>query len=941
MIQRGYKSTFQPPSWVLPHYTMFPSWVSSTFDVPESSHKVHNSPSLLFPHQRFVKNFIGNPDSPYRGMLLYHGLGTGKTITSISIAESLSENKKIVILLPASLVSNYIKEVISRGNHMFDVGKNLWTFIDDNDPSFFDLRNQMSNLGVKNYLIKKQKGFWIYKSLDKRQQDFGPTETTEMNVVERNWQIYEDLNSEEKMQIQMQIENMVRSRYQFIHYNGISMNKIREFGRDMFDNKVVIIDEIHNFISSVKNESHIKKILYQLLMEAKNVKIIGLSGTPIINEPIEIAFLANLLHGYMTISRVSLVPDKAFFDNLEGIKTYFQSHRYIDYFEILDTKGEIIVRLVPFGFKRIGPTSSLVEKEIDTRSLRDNRLDILKKEMIKLFGVTIKKTAHENHKLLPDDDSFNDFFSFTTDIEQLEDIRQPLAPMRNKKVFMRRLQGIISYYESFDESRFPRVPAMMFVHIKMPDKVFEKYELVREKERQKEKRGRRQRLKPNQSDKILSLETYKAFSRALCLFCFPDEIPRIYPSDIRKAFIKELDVEGLVESGNSKSSNSHDEDKEKERKNESSSLYESKKAEMMMSLRKNKKKYLMGDGLKTYGPKYYELMLKLKDSPGSALIYSHFREIEGIGIMKEVLNAHEYFMLDAVFKKNEGWSLDLPSDKNKWTKPFYIVFSKDKTKNNILIDIFNSHFENLQQYPIIFHQVNELLKVKQAESGKRIENNIRGDLIKVVMITQSGAEGISLKNVRQVHILEPYWNPIRIKQVIGRAVRVDSHKQLPPQDRVVNTYMYIMTLGNHVLEEDFNRTSDEFLKGIADRKQRQIESVQSLLQMTAVDCSLNKKAHKHIESCFRMPKEFGTFAYKHTNVYSNVSNTVLEKKIVMKKIDHKIKALKDPKNGHLIYYLEDSGDVLNTNAFKDKKIIKVIGKIFENQNGKKTIKYIS
>ena len=37
------------------------------------------------------------------------------------------------------------------------------------------------------------------------------------------------------------------------------------------------------------------------------------------------------------------------------------------------------------------------------------------------------------------------------------------------------------------------------------------------------------------------------------------------------------------------------------------------------------------------------------------------------------------------------------------------------------------------------------------------------------MITQSGSEGISLKNVRQVHLLEPYWNMIRMDQVIGRA----------------------------------------------------------------------------------------------------------------------------------------------------------------------------
>ena len=47
-----------------------------------------------------------------------------------------------------------------------------------------------------------------------------------------------------------------------------------------------------------------------------------------------------------------------------------------------------------------------------------------------------------------------------------------------------------------------------------------------------------------------------------------------------------------------------------------------------------------------------------------------------------------------------------------------------------------------------------------------VENKM-GNIIKVLMITSSGAEGISLMNVRGVHIMEPYWNRVRIEQVIG------------------------------------------------------------------------------------------------------------------------------------------------------------------------------
>ena len=48
----------------------------------------------------------------------------------------------------------------------------------------------------------------------------------------------------------------------------------------------------------------------------------------------------------------------------------------------------------------------------------------------------------------------------------------------------------------------------------------------------------------------------------------------------------------------------------------------------------------------------------------------------------------------------------------------------------------------------------------------KFENNQNGEVIKALMITSSGAEGINLKNTRFVHIVEPYWHPVRTEQVI-------------------------------------------------------------------------------------------------------------------------------------------------------------------------------
>jgi len=60
-----------------------------------------------------------------------------------------------------------------------------------------------------------------------------------------------------------------------------------------------------------------------------------------------------------------------------------------------------------------------------------------------------------------------------------------------------------------------------------------------------------------------------------------------------------------------------------------------------------------------------------------------------------------------------------------------------------------------------------------------------GEVIKIFWITSSGSEGIDLKNTRYVHIMEPYWRPVRPEQVIGRARRFKSHIELPKEYQTV------------------------------------------------------------------------------------------------------------------------------------------------------------
>jgi hypothetical protein len=133
------------------------------------------------------------------------------------------------------------------------------------------------------------------------------------------------------------------------------------------------------------------------------------------------------------------------------------------------------------------------------------------------------------------------------------------------------------------------------------------------------------------------------------------------------------------------------------------------------------------------------------------------------------------------------------------------------------------------------------------------------------MITQSGAEGISLSNVRQVHIMEPYWNKVRTDQVKGRAIRICSHADLPPEERVVDTFFYIMKFSKAQLEKglvnetfknkDKRLTTDQTILKIAESKEHLNTSILNVMKASAIDCELNKKQNGFTEACYWFPKD--------------------------------------------------------------------------------------
>ena len=104
----------------------------------------------------------------------------------------------------------------------------------------------------------------------------------------------------------------------------------------------------------------------------------------------------------------------------------------------------------------------------------------------------------------------------------------------------------------------------------------------------------------------------------------------------------------------------------------------------------------------------------------------------------------------------------------------------------------------------------------KTSSTERVEiiNKFNNDEYDTLIITRAGGEGINLKGVRNVIVLDPTWNHASIYQVIGRGIRFLSHAHLPEEDRFVNVYLLVSTAPHGIDDE----TGDEKLYKIMESK---------------------------------------------------------------------------------------------------------------------------
>ena len=860
----------KPNNWVLPNRIGYNKNIYNTFNpskyevadaarapppackCSKDSCELEEKYIKLLRQQKIVKDYM-QYDSPYRGILLYHELGSGKSIASIAAAEGYINLKKIVIMTPASLSQNYENELLIASKIGRDL-KKTWTQLKVNKKSPEMMKALNEKYAVTDKFVKKDGLVWIPLYKDDIQGASVIVEKVRYNSTDAN-------DTKYRADIDLSIRHIIRNRYIFINYNGLTEKSVKELGAKPFDNAFIIIDEIHNFISRIVNGSRLAKVVYIHMMNAKGIKLILLSGTPIINQPHEIATLINLVRGpikeyNIDLLKKSKVPDlKAITEHLKEKKLYC----YIDSIDYNDTSMSFT--LLPENFKRVDDNTANILKsawELSQEDLMRKVVDVLgKADIVKL---SIKNKVINNEALPTDKVIFNKLF--------VDDKGSGAGAgagagtdkninVKNEDLFKRRILGTISYYKTTGSELFPTMLPMVSRELFMSDHQIKKYLEVRLIEIRMDDKKKQFKNK-GASDDLGSV--YRAFSRMVCNFAFPDEINRIFPNDVRVLMKKELkgaddakNTSGASSSSDSSNSNSVDSGEARKKLNKDVVTAYSEQLEDAMD-KLVKSDYLDIDRLGTmYSPKFAQMYEDIITSPGSVLVYSQFRMIEGLGIFKEVLNRHGFVEINIINNEDFGYIIeDMDVFDKKYDNKRYVVFNSDRIKTNILMNIFNGNSSALPK--VVQTQLKYINIDKEQMYGK---------IAKVMMITQSGAEGISLKNVRRVLITEYFWNSVRIDQVIGRAVRTCSHKSLPAEDQNVQVYTYLMNFTRKQITDnptlrskDKEITTDKHIYNIAKSKEGLINSFLKMLKAASLDCVIQADVNHPLANgykCYNWP----------------------------------------------------------------------------------------
>ena len=834
-----------PNMWEIPNRKHFYNWVMDTFGRYELGNPKRNKkfePRLpehleLSSLQRLIRDYLQD-SSPVRGMLLYHGLGLGKTCAGVTIAEAndapiskelhigmaeaLRTKRQVMIFSKAVLESNWIKDIKKCGGDYYR-NHNHWIFKSagrgGSEESNTELQNLMRELQIPLSALEKNRGVFLI--------DFTKSKSN-----------FNELSNTEREKLDFQISEMIDARFEFVHSDNTSLWK--KFDPSIVNGKVLIWDEVHNLGNNMASKSTGGANFYDMFMNAEDVKIIFLSATPIINRIFEITKIFNILKGYMHLLEISF---RGAFDtggiDYDKVKYNLKKNKHVDQIIINKTRKIIKVSPNPMGFITSPDNKGILYRPSETITHTEFLAAITK--IVESLGYKVKIDWLPPQTLFPEDeDKFEEIF-----------YNRELNRIKKPDVIKRRIAGLTSYNEYKDAAKYPTLLPVNKLQIPMSEFQFGTYERFRHQEIQDDKKIQRRNAK--EDEELPS--SYRLRSRLACAFVFPEEIGNFYDARTTEDRIELIEkVQERLSSGAPELRPSALEVMRADK------IKEALQSKYIDVLDKRKAEYLdvRNGSLAKYSPKYLTALLNInKQAPqGKILAYTFFLNLIGLRIFSLILQQSGLWAPFRIKKVNKQWELDTrPEDEGKWR---YVFYSSDETpeQKDIYRKIINSEWNTLGA------DCAQLVKQLKAIHP----NNYYGEIIKMIMITVSGAEGLDLKEIRYIHILEPHWQNALLDQIIGRGVRNGSHLALPEKHRTVEAFIYMATLTpalvrkisyvdvrndvykypNPAFPDKANKvvSSDEHLFLTAERKRYIINEFQRLMKESAFDCALNYRENK-------------------------------------------------------------------------------------------------
>ena len=259
---------------------------------------------------------------------------------------------------------------------------------------------------------------------------------------------------------------------------------------------------------------------------------------------------------------------------------------------------------------------------------------------------------------------------------------------------------------------------------------------------------------------------------------------------------------------------------------------------------KNEYPFIDKKYLENYSSKFYNAFINITKSKGLVYVYSEYLKsgvipfalmLEQNGYDRYTISGEQQLLKYSASKKGYG---------GKRKRLCYLCGEEPSHTNH------KKHKFKVGKYIMLTGNKN----LSKIEPNKVVEifnnkNNKYGEDVKIIIGTRVTGEGIDFKRIRQVHIIEPWYNMSRMEQVIGRAVRTCSHQDLPQEERNVEIFhyasMYPKTLSKKIKETE---TIDERYYRISENKDILIKIIERILKKNAIDCVLNKNINLFFKS---------------------------------------------------------------------------------------------